>query len=90
MALSLDFLHVIYSGLVSMIYDIRLIYAFWYLSMYVTIRYGIFIIVEPCSWSIIIQYIYIQYILCSYPRMVLLITLMIIPHNQQVREFTLV
>ena len=39
------------------------------------------------SWSIIIQCIYVAF-LCSYPKMVLLITLMIITHAQQVIEST--
>ena len=39
------------------------------------------------SWSIIIQCSYVA-ILCSYPKMVLLITLMIITHAQQVIEST--
>ena len=39
------------------------------------------------SWSIIIQCIYVAF-LCSYPKMVLLITLMTITHAQQVIEST--
>ena len=39
------------------------------------------------SWSIIIQCIYVAF-LCSYLKMVLLITLMIITHAQQVIEST--